>query len=363
MVADFTIIIPTFNEAESIRRTVNHVENIIAGRDSEILIVDDNSSDGTLDIIRDLSHTYPNVHVLVRLKDHGLSQSYVDAFQYASSPVIITLDADGQHPPEMILQLYQVIQDGNDIAIASRYMEGGGMPHVPMHRRILSWGATKLAQFFFPNITDSGSGFFAFRTDVIYRAPLEPRGFRMLFEILGKGKWTTAKEIPYTLNVRSGGASKLKMSTVMDYLKQLWGLLKYSIHTPESSGHKEIIRVIKFGFVGLSGALVNLSVLYALTEAGLWYVASSILGIELSVVTNFILNDNITFNDTPHTTGVIRRLGTYNVVCLGGITLMLSTTIFLTEILNVGYLLSAMSGICLAFVWNYSLSREVAWRK
>jgi dolichol-phosphate mannosyltransferase len=359
---DLTIIIPTLNEARSIRKTINLVEDYTDASITEILIVDDNSTDGTLDIIRDLAAVYPNIHLLVRLTDHGLSQSLADGFFYAAAPNILVLDADGQHPPRYIPPLYQKILDGNDIAIASRYMKGGAVWYVPWYRKILSWGATFLARFFFPSITDSGSGFFAFRKDVIRDAPLQPQGFRMLFEILGKGKWELVEEIPYTLQVREEGMSKLKVGTIISYVKQLWNLFKFSMQNKTSHGHQEIKRVVSFGVVGASGVIVNIGLLFAFTEwLGIWYVASSIISTEISILSNFNLNDLFTFRRIAGKHSLLSRLVLYHAACVGGMILMISTTIILTGLLGVWYIWSMLVGILLAFIWNFSVSRGVTW--
>jgi dolichol-phosphate mannosyltransferase len=364
---DLTIIIPTFNEAKSIRKTITRVDEAcrVAHINEEILIVDDDSNDGTQDIMRDLAAIYPNVHLLIRVKDRGLSKSLADGFTYASSEIIMVMDSDGQHPPDKIKKLYDLVNNREfDISIASRYIEGGGVGEIPLYRKILSWGATYLARFFFPDITDSGSGFFALRKKVIMGAPLEPRGFRMLFEILGKGYWSRAKEIPYTLETRQDGMSKLKASTIVDYLKQLWNLFTYSVTNKNSKGHAEIKRVITFAIIGLSGIVVNIGLLYWLTEyQHWWYLYSFIVGIEASIVTNFILNDYITFSDVTTKNDMLTRFITYNIVCLGGIGIMTATTVFLVEIMHVWYIAGSMVGILLAFAWNFGLSRGSAWSK
>jgi dolichol-phosphate mannosyltransferase len=362
---DLTVIIPTLNEAKSIRQTVSLVagvmeHNNIAGT---ILVVDDDSHDGTKAILDDLATIFP-LDYLIRENAHGLSNALYDAFSYARTDIIMTIDADGQHPPQKIPELYQAILDGNDIAIASRYVEGGSPGNLPRYRKFLSWGAMTLARFFFPEISDSGSGFFAFRKSVIKNAPIKPRGFRMLFEILGKGNWRLAKEIPYTLQSRSDGVSKLRGSIIVDYLKQLWGLFIYSLTTKTSHGHEEIIRLLTFGVVGLTGVMVNIGTIYYLTEfVGIWYMFSACVGVELSILTNFILNDNITFGKLSSRLHPLQRLALYHLVCAGGIIISLLTMYILTDMLDVWYIWGSLIGIVLAFAWNFSMSRGIAWRE
>jgi dolichol-phosphate mannosyltransferase len=358
--SEFTIIIPTLNEAQTIRKTVNDIMHMAKG--AEVLVMDDDSSDDTHHILNDLAAIYPNFHYVVRFGNHGLSNSLVDGFQIATTNIIMVMDADGQHPPQKIEELYQTILDGNDVAIASRYLEGGGVWYVPLHRRLLSWGATYLARFFFPKITDTGSGFFAFRKGVIKDAPLQPQGFRMLFEILGKGKWETVKEIPYILQVRQEGQTKLKGSTVLAYLKQLWGLLVYSLGTQHSHGHDEIVRLLTFVVVGASGIVVNIGTLYLLTEyADLWYVWSACIGVELSILTNFFLNDHITFSHLKSKLTRLHRFGLYHFVSVGGIIITILTMSILVEMLHIWYIVGSLVGIGIAFVWNFTMNRGITW--
>lgn len=362
---DLTVILPTLNEEESIFSTIMKISKILelARIRGEILVVDDNSTDNTIPILKQLliDNQYP-LRFIVRMSNHGLSQSLVDGFQEAKADIILVTDADGQHQLEKIPELYQTIVNGYDIAIGSRYIEGGGIIGWPWYRKFMSWGATSLSRFFFPTITDSGSGFFVIRKSVALNAPLKPQGFRMAFEILGKGNWETVKEIPYTLNIRQNGKSKLKAGTVISYLKQVWSLFVFSLENKDSHGHKEIRRVLTFMAVGLSGVVVNLSLLYILTEyLDLFYAVSSAIGIEASILTNFALNDGVTFKDIKTKVSFIERLVAYHIVCIIGSGISFATLIILTEVLGIWYMLSGIIGILLAFIWNFSASRGLAW--
>lgn len=361
---DLTVILPTLNEDESIRGTVYKIMEIFISRhiNGQIIVVDDDSTDKTQDILRDIYVSYENFEYIVRKENHGLSQSLADGFQAAEADIILVTDADGQHELSKIPELYQTIKEGYDIAIGSRYIDGGGIVGWPWYRKAMSWGATFLSRFFFPSITDSGSGFFAIKKSVVINSPLKPQGFRMAFEILGKGNWKTVKEIPYTLNIRKNGTSKLKFNAVLDYIKQLLSLFVYSLINHESHGYKEIFRLIMFATVGLTGIIVNVGVLFILTEyANIWYMWATCVGIELSIITNFILNDKITFWDLNSNLTTSQRLVLYHFVSIGGSIIILLTTIFLTERLHIWYVTASFIGIFLAFVWNFVMNRGVTW--
>jgi dolichol-phosphate mannosyltransferase len=313
----------------------------------------------------ELKAAYKNFDFFVRQHDHGLSNSLVDGFSRADTDIILVIDADGQHPPEKIPELYQAIKEGNDIAIASRYMgiAGSGVKDWAYHRRVLSWGATALARFFFPAISDSGSGFFAFRKEVIIDAPLKPQGFRMLFEILGKGHWKTVKEIPYTFQVREKGVSKLTHKTILSYLRQLWDLLKFSFAHKESTGYKELVRIFTFMGVGLTGILIFTTTLYLVTEKlGVFYVWSSWIGFEASILSNFILNDRFTFRDIPVKKFTRKqRLVTYHLVSIAGNAISFSVMFGLTTLFGIWYIVSGLIGVMAGFVWNFVTNRTFTW--
>jgi dolichol-phosphate mannosyltransferase len=363
---DLTIIIPTLNEQGSITNTLTIIIEVMEKNNinGQILVVDDDSTDNTIPFVKERQAWYPNIDFIVRKEDHGLSQSLVAGFHHATTDIIMVIDADGQHPFEKIPEVYQAILDGNDVALGSRYMgvEGSESIGTAFHRRILSWGATVLSRFFFPSVTDSGSGFFAFRKDVIKDAPLKPQGFRMLFEVLGKGHWKTAKEIPISLRTRKQGESKLTSNAVLDYIKQLWGLFTFSWTNKDSHGFAEIRRLVMFLLVGISGVIVNLGTLYIITEkVGMFYAWAGLIGIEASIITNFILNETITFSDIPKKRFSIgRRIVNYHAIALAGSAISYSLLLILTSA-GIWYLWSALIGILIAFIWNFALNRSSTW--
>jgi dolichol-phosphate mannosyltransferase len=235
---DITVIIPTFKEEANIMSIITEVDAVFKeqGLNGEILVVDDNSPDSTISIVNEIKKTKENVHLLVRLSDRGLSQSVVDGFAQAFSEICVVIDADLSHPPALISMMYKEIKAGNDIVIGSRYMEGGGIKKWPLKRRIISLGATFLGRLLFPNITDPVSGYFAVKKSVVERAPLKPRGYKILLEILGKGNWKKTKEIPFEFVDREVGSSKLKINTIIEYSWQVIDIAGFIISHPKKQG-------------------------------------------------------------------------------------------------------------------------------
>jgi dolichol-phosphate mannosyltransferase len=365
---DLTVIIPTFNEEANIRNIVMSVEAVFHENslNGQILIVDDNSSDNTIPFVHDLKRTRSNVDILVREQDHGLSQSVADGFSHASSDVIIVIDADFSHPPVLIPRMYDEIRKGNDIVIGSRYMEGGGIRKWPLKRRVISIGATFLGRFLFPDITDPVSGFFAIRKMVVDKAPLKPRGYKILLEVLGKGTWEKDKEIPFEFVDREAGSSKLKIKTIIEYAQQVADITFYSFANHGSAAWREWRRVFKFGIVGISGIMVNLGILYLMVEFfAMNKDLASPIAIEFSILNNFIWNDLWTFgsDEDQMVSGRWHRLVAFNIVSVGGAVINYAIFLALTSWLAVYYLAAQLLGILIAFVWNFLVNRRITWKR
>lgn len=373
---DLTVIIPTFNEEANIRNIVMAVDAVFHEHSlhGQILVVDDNSSDATISTVHELKRQKENVEILVREKDHGLSQSVADGFSHAASDVFIVIDADFSHPPVLIPRMYDEIRKGSDIVIGSRYMEGGGIKKWPLKRRLISIGATFLGRLLFPDITDPVSGFFAVRKEVVEKAALKPRGYKILLEVLGKGTWEKDKEIPFEFIDRQEGSSKLKIRTITDYALQVADITLYSFSHHHSAAWREWKRVFKFGIVGISGIVVNLGILYILVEFfpmdirfmgmdDLFVKLASAVAIEISILNNFIWNDIWTFSSAPSrkVTSWWHRVIAFNVVSAGGAVINIVIFNVLNGWFAVYYLAAQFIGILVGFVWNFLVNRRFTW--
>ena len=194
----------------------------------ELVIVDDNSPDGTAELALELSRHYP-IRVIKRPGKLGLATAVVEGFKHARGEVLVVMDADLQHPPELVPELVRkVLYEGYDIAIASRYVKGGRIEGWSFTRRIVSKGAILLAHLLVPRtrgIKDPVSGFFAIKRSVIEGVELNPIGYKILLEILAKGRWTRVVEVPYTFKPRTRGKSKLSAKEIVNYLRHLLRLM------------------------------------------------------------------------------------------------------------------------------------------
>jgi len=357
---DLSVIIPTYNEEENIQDTIQKISHTLRLTSTlfEIVVVDDSSTDKTQQIVIDLiARRYPVV-LITRTKSPGLSQSVLEGIARAQGSVVVVTDADLSHDITLIPSMYNEIKNNNtDIVIGSRYMKGGGIEDWPIKRRIISWGATFLSRILFPEITDPVSGFFAIKKDLVIHTPhITPRGYKILLEFLGKCRWHTFKEIPYTFQNRKLGNSKLKTTTIIDFIKQL-----ISISIFPGRAWDEVRKIIKFGIVGLIGVATNmicLSVFKEIFNTPLIY--ASFLAIEISIITNFLMNDNFTFKGMKCEKSFLHRMFSYNSICIGSMIINIAVLMALSSI-GINYLIGDAVGILIGYIWNFLANRKITW--
>jgi len=220
-----SIVIPTFNEAQNIGLLIPKIHDVLNNHyKHEIIIVDDNSPDGTAKVANSLAKKH-NVRVLVRKKKRGLASAVIDGFKIAKGSILCVMDADLSHPPDVLLKLLVALDDA-DLVVGSRLVKGGGSERWPFHRKLVSLCAQGLARPLTP-VKDAMSGFFALRKSVIRNVPLEAYGYKILLEILVLGNYKKIIEIPFTFLNRYFGESKIGVTVEIEYLKQLVHLYKY----------------------------------------------------------------------------------------------------------------------------------------
>jgi dolichol-phosphate mannosyltransferase len=224
-----SIVSPTYNESENIRLLVKRISQVMSNREYEIIVVDDNSPDGTEKVAKDLSKEYP-VRTLVRNGKLGLASAILTGFDHARGNIIGVIDADLQHPPEYLLEFVKAIEQNDcDIAIGSRYTLGGGIEGWSRKRLLTSKIAVLLATPLVRGVRDPMSGFFFLKKSVIEGVKLNPTGYKLGLEILIKGNYKKVKEIPYTFKPRKNGASKLNKGEILSYLSLLKNLYLHKI--------------------------------------------------------------------------------------------------------------------------------------
>jgi dolichol-phosphate mannosyltransferase len=352
-----SLIIPTYNEKDNIVPLVERVNNALAGRDYEIILVDDNSKDGTIEIAQGLISKFP-LKIFVRKEERGLATAVVHGLKQATGSIIGVMDADLQHPPEVLTDLLKALENGADIAFASRYVPGGGCPNWDLMRRIISKAALKLSHLFLPTtrqVKDPLTGFFMFRRDKVDVDRLKPIGYKISLEVMLVGHFENMVEVPFIFEERSAGQSKLNPTQQIDYLKHIWSLMLRT---------GELVRFLKFIGVGVSGTFVNIGVLRLVTAFTTWNEKVQLIpGIEVSIITNFLLNDYFTFADrrTGKKSSFFRRMLKYNLIAMAGAVINWGVAALLVH-LGLNIFLADFIGIVVAFLWNYFFSSIWAWR-
>jgi len=355
-----SLIIPTYNEHDNILPLTQRLNQVLSRHSYEIVFIDDNSTDGTAELAASLKDEYP-VKVIVRKNKRGLASAVVDGISYTSGQIIAVMDADLQHPPELIPDLLKVIKSGTDIVVASRYVTGGGCQGWSLTRRLISKGAIFLAHLLLPatrQVSDPMSGFFMFRKEVVAEAQLRPIGYKILLEILMLGKHRTVAEIPFTFVTRERGASKLNARQQIDYLKHILSLMRRT---------GELVRFIKFCLVGGSGVGVDEGMFYLLSGVGGLRPVElvSALSAETAIITNFILNDIFTFRDrrSPGMKAMMGRFWKFNLFCLAGVGIKVGIVSLLFNVAGIHEMLANLIGIAVAMLWNYLLNNWWTWRQ
>lgn len=224
---DVSIIIPTFNEGENICHVIPECLRALHSSEyrPEIVVVDDDSDDYTWQHpVRLFGHDLRVRVIRRRTPDNGLAKSVTQGFATASGKYCAVIDADLQHPPGRLPALFDALEEGADVAIGSRYTAGGAIENWTTWRKLVSKGATLCARAVLPDarqVSDPMSGFFAVRRTVAEDIILDPTGYKILLEILGKGDYETVVEVPYEFRERERGQSKLSAEEYLNFLTHL----------------------------------------------------------------------------------------------------------------------------------------------
>lgn len=349
-----SIVVPTYNERENIGELLRRIDRALSAENIayEVIIVDDNSPDGTADYAEELSRTYP-VRVLRRPGKLGLSSAVLDGVKASKGSVIAVMDADLQHPPEVLpLMLRELMGNGCDLVIASRYVKGGSVGNWSFLRKVISKGAILVARILLPkvrSVKDPMSGYFMFKREAVESCMehMNPRGFKILLEVIVKGNLSRVCEVPYTFGTRYRGKSKLSTKEVVNYLLHVLNL------APD---------YVRFAIVGATGTAVNLGILALLRYVfGVPHAYASAAAIEASVINNFVLNDVWTFKSSKKA-GALRRFIKFHLSsALGLLTQWLVSYVIYYAVLNQS-IIAQLIGILAGFIVNYMLSKKFVWR-
>jgi dolichol-phosphate mannosyltransferase len=223
-----SLIIPTYNEGKNVAELVRQLTELLEprlGDGYELIVIDDDSPDRTWEIAAGLTARYPKLRVMRRQGERGLSSAVIRGWQAARGEVLAVIDADLQHPPEITVALWDRIEAGDDLAVGSRHVAGGGVSDWSPVRRALSRGAQVLGLVILPGVvgrvSDPMSGYFMVRRRALAGVTLHPLGYKILIEVLGRGKIRAIGEVGYVFRERSVGESKVTARIYVEYLRHL----------------------------------------------------------------------------------------------------------------------------------------------
>jgi len=369
-----TVIVPTYNEAENIPILIKLLQDRLADFDYEVVIVDDDSPDQTWRVALDAVTDDHRFSVIRRTSDRGLSAAVLTGMSMASGSVMVVMDGDLQHDPAAIPALVsKIIDDGAEVCVASRAVEGGSYGEFSSRRRFVSWVGAQMAHLFLQaSVTDPMSGFFAIsrqRYDAVVNL-VNPRGFKILLEFLARGPRPVVAEVGYRFGNRIHGTTKLTGSVVVAYLIALIEL---------SVGRFISATFTAYCLVGLVGLTVRSGVQWLLSVGLLgaavhprWAV---VLAVQLSIISNYALNNAFTFTSRRHrgwsrVGGLIR----FQIVSIYGLFVHAGAMALLVdhsrdegawgvaELWSIHRSWPFIIGLGMAMIGNYYLNTTVTWR-
>lgn len=358
LISDLSIVVPTFNEVNNVKPLIDALHKVLDEHKWEVLFVDDDSNDGTAAHVREISQVDPRVRCVQRLGRRGLSSACIEGVLASSAPYILIMDADMQHDeviiPDMLAQLKE--QDF-DIAIGSRYTEGGSTGVLSSSRVKISRAATRISQTIFKNkVNDPMSGFFmvrrSFFESVMHK--LSGKGFKILLDILVSCDSNLKfVEVPYVMRQRTHGESKLSSKVIWEF---------FSLIIDKLLGRILPLRFLSFAAVGLSGVLVHLVVLWLLHK--LWmtsFIPAQAVATIVAMTTNYILNNELTYRDKKlRGINFIKGLFTFYAACsLGAFFNLAIAGWFFDQ--DFPWWLAGLSGAIAGAVWNYAVTSVFTW--
>jgi dolichol-phosphate mannosyltransferase len=366
-IVDLSLVLPTYNEGKNIVPMLEQLIPVLDGvahLQYEIIVVDDDSPDRTWEKALSLAEKFPQVRVVRRQGERGLSTAVIRGWQAARGRFLGVMDADLQHPPEVAANVAREMMRGADLAIASRHVEGGGVSDWSLVRRVISRGAQMIGYMLLHEvigrITDPMSGFFMIRRTALQGRKLSPLGYKILIEVLGRGQVGWISEVPYTFRERSEGSSKLTNQIYLQYFQHLLRLRLFLVH--ES-------KFVRFCVVGCSGVIIDMSLLFVFSDPkmlGWGLTRSKLLAAEAALLNNFIWNDLWTFGSvSKHQSTMghrVKRFLKFNAICSLGI--FLNVVILNIEFnwFHMNRYIANLVAIGLVTLWNYKSNKEFSWR-
>jgi dolichol-phosphate mannosyltransferase len=357
---DLAIVLPTFNESGNVGLLADRLANALGGIHYEIIFVDDDSPDGTANVVRNLARQHDNVRVLQRIGRRGLASACIEGILAASAPFVAVMDADLQHDESVLPEMLRRIRDDNlDLVVASRNIAGGSMGEFASWRVKLSQLGKHLSLMGAEHeLSDPMSGFFMVRFSAFERFAhrLSAIGFKILLDIvLSAGPGLRIGEVPYRFRLREHGESKLDFMVGLEYFELL---------VDKHLGDLVNVRFVLFGMVGALGVGVHLVILRAFLHLGsLSFATCQGITTFIVMILNFVLNNSVTYRDRRlRGWAFFGGLLTFCLACGLGVAANVSIA---NEAYRRGvpWVLAALIGLVFTAVWNFGVTSMTTWRQ
>jgi dolichol-phosphate mannosyltransferase len=355
-----SVVIPTLNEVGNIEPLYQRLSETLQGIDWEVIFVDDDSNDGTLDKLRNLSARQINVHCLQRIGRRGLASAAIEGMLAASAPYIAVMDADMQHDESLLRDMLDTLLNGAvEIVVASRFLAGASTQGLNATRERLSRLGNSLSRAMTKtNLTDPLAGFFMLRREIIQEVAhsLTAQGYKILLDIVTSTKRPlSVVEIPMRFRHRHAGASKLDLLVMLEFAMLLADKL---------FGRFVPVRFVLFTFVGMLGAALHVAILWlAFKVVGTTFYSAQALATLVAMTSNFYLNNEFTHRDRK-LAGLkfLTGLMSFYLVCSIGAIANLQLAEFLYKN-GIIWILAGLIGAIVGSVWNYGVSSTFTWRR
>lgn len=358
MIPDLSIIVPTLNEQDNIVPLIERLRTVLHGIKWEVIFVDDNSLDGTLETLQALARKDDRVRYIRRVGRGGLASACLDGLSASSAPYLAVMDADLQHDETILPDMYKKIQEDDvDLVVGSRYIEEGGTRLWDERRHALSRTATRLAHLALKvDISDPMSGFFMLTRHFLYRVQdgVSGLGFKILLDLITASNTPVrVVEIPFVFRPRHAGTSKLDALVVWEYLLLL---------VDKTIGQYIPVRFVMFILVGALGSIFHVGILgFLLKIMEIPFLMSQSIATFFAMTANFLGNNLFTYRDKRlKGISIFYGLILFYVVCAIGAFVNVRVADYLFRN-NIIWWLAGLLGAMIGAVWNYATSSVLVW--
>src|SRR5579872_3618121 len=353
---ELSVVIPTLNERENAPLIVERLNRTLDGIAWEVIFVDDDSPDGTADIVRGLARVQPNIRCLQRIGRRGLSSACIEGMLASAAPYLAVMDGDLQHDEALLPRMFEKIRaERLDVVVASRHVADGSVGNFEASRVAISGFATKLSRIVVKaDLTDPMSGFFMIERSAFDGAMrrLSGQGFKILLDLFASTPRPFAfAELPLHFRERLHGESKLDTLVAWEYLMLLLQKLL---------GPAVPVRFLLFSLIGGLGVGVHLTTLWTMLHLSASFAAAQGVATVVAMTFNFLLNNLFTYRDRRlKGWRILSGLGSFYAVC--GLGAVANVGIAASIAGNHSWWLAGLAGAAVSAVWNYAMSSVFTW--